>query len=82
MTTVKLTRAEFQAPPDLFEFLGGLELARLFLEHHRNIVPDREREAVGLADEFRLFPPVDQRSFANGADENVKQPRVHGFVPV
>src|SRR5437660_11435174 len=34
-------------------FLGG-QLSRLFLEHHRNIVPNRKREAVGLADEYRL----------------------------
>src|SRR6266852_5847111 len=62
-------------------FLGG-QLSRFLLEHHRNIVPNRKRESVGLADEFRLCPAVHQRSLANRADENVKQSRVHEFVPV
>ena len=81
MTTVKLTRAEFQAPPGLFDFLGGLELARLFLEHHRNIVADRKSESVSFAEQLGLRLAMDERSLADRADEDVKQARVHECVP-
>src|SRR5260370_9623301 len=81
MTTVKLTRAEFQAPPDLFDFLGGLELARLFLEHHRNIVADRKSEAVSFAHQLGLRLAMDERPLAHRADQEVKQAPGHQHVP-
>src|SRR5258706_2395537 len=69
-------------PRSLAYFFLGRQLSRFLLEHHGYIVPDRKRESVGLADELRLCPAVHQRSLANRADENVKQSRVHGCVPV
>src|SRR3977135_2720462 len=49
---VKDMRRILGVPPRLLAhfFLGG-QLSRLLLEHHRNIVPNRKREAVGLAAE-------------------------------
>src|SRR5882672_7931072 len=69
-------------PRSLAYFFLGRQLSRFLLEHHGYIVPNRKRESVGLADELRLCPAVHQRSLANRADENVKQSRVHGCVPV
>ena len=62
-------------------FLFGRKLSRFFLEHHRDIVPDRKREAVGLADQLSLRLAMDERSLADRADEDVKQARVHECVP-
>lgn len=70
------------APRSLVDFFLGRQLPRLFLEHDRNIVPNWKCEAVGLADEFRLRPPKEERALADGTDQNVKQSRVHEFVPV
>src|SRR6267378_2857856 len=69
-------------PRSLAYFFLGRQLSRFLLEHHGYIVPNRKREPVGLADELRLCPAIHQRSLANRADENVKQSRVHGCVPV
>src|SRR5262245_29134463 len=66
-----LTRLSF------VHFLVGGQLSRLVLEHDRDTVPDREGEAVGLADELPSGRPVDERALADRADEDVKQARVH-----
>src|SRR6266446_3179099 len=68
-------------PRSLVHFFLRRQLSRLLLEHHRNIVPNRERKAVGFADELALRPAIDERPLADRADENVKKSRVHEFVP-
>ncbi len=62
-------------------FLFRGQLTRVFLEHHRYVVPDRKREPVGLADELRLPRAVDERALADRTDQDVKQARVHECVP-
>src|SRR5450830_1406835 len=51
----------------------GIERARFVFEHDGNIVADRKRETVGLANEFVLDLPVDERSLADGAHQDFKQ---------
>ena len=60
------------------DFLFCRQLARLFLEHHRNIVSNRVSEPARAANQFRLALAVEQRALAYGANENVEQFRIHG----
>ena len=50
------------------------ELARVLLEHHRNIVAYRKGKPVGPADQFFLCLAINQRPLAKRADQNVKKP--------
>ena len=65
-------------PRQRSDLLFCRQLARLFLEHYRNVVPNRIREPARAANQFRLFLVVDQRALAQGANKNVEKFRVHG----
>src|SRR5215831_6412886 len=52
-------------------FLFGSQLPRFVLEHHRDAVPNGEREPVGLAYELALPSAVHERPLADRADENI-----------
>src|SRR5580765_4553227 len=64
-------------PSDLFL---RRELACFFLEHHRDIVPDRIGQSAGLADQFSLRFLIEQRPLAQRADEDIKQLGVHAGI--
>ena len=61
-------------------FLVRRKFSRLFLEHDRNIVPNRECKAIWLAHKLGLRLAIDERSLADRTDENIKQACVHGYV--
>src|SRR5699024_7275566 len=62
--------------------LFKLELARLLLEHHGNVVANRKGELVGTANElFRLFVVL-QRPLAKRANENIEQSGIHQYSSV
>jgi hypothetical protein len=47
-------------------------LSRLVFEHNRNIVPNRIRQAIGAAHEFRFRLVENKRSLADRANEYIK----------
>src|SRR3990172_12918855 len=61
----------------LLDVFGGIELACLVFEHHRNAVADAKCQPVGLADEFLLGLAVEQPPLADRAPQDVKQSCVH-----
>src|SRR4029450_2585740 len=56
----------------------GRQAPRLFLEHHRNAVAYRIREARGLRHELLLVAVVHERPLGHGAHEKAKQLGIHG----
>jgi hypothetical protein len=56
-------------------------LARLVLEHDGNVVADRKRQLARLADEFLFGLAEFEVALANRADEDIKEPGVHGVSP-
>ena len=60
------------------DFFEGVELARVFLEHDRDTVADRKRQAFRLADKFGGALLVYERPLAQRTDENLEQAWIHG----
>ena len=58
----------------LFQYSGGTTgVSKAAVAMHRNVVANRECEAVGFADKFPLGFAIDERPLAQGTDQNVKQ---------
>src|SRR5665811_920498 len=55
------------------------QFARFVFKHHGYAIPYRVAEPARLAYQFVLRLPVNQRSLAQRADQNVKQLRIHYF---
>ena len=58
--------------------LFGGKPPRLLLQHHRNAVADRIREARRLRDELLLLAIVDERTLGHRAHQHLKQFGIHG----
>jgi uncharacterized protein YgfB (UPF0149 family) len=57
------------------------QLACLILQHDGDVVADRESQLAGFADQFLFGLAVFEVALANRADEDIKQPGVHGVSP-
>jgi len=55
--------------------------AGLGLQHDGNAIPNRKREAIDSATQFRLLAIIFERTFAQRANENIKQSGVHKGAP-
>ena len=72
MTTLKVWAMSLSREENSDVFVGG-QLTCFFFQHDRDIVADRVRQTIGLADQFLVFPVIDQRSLANRAGQNIEQ---------
>jgi hypothetical protein len=59
-------------------FFFRRKLARLVLEHYRDVVLDGVAEAAGPANELGLRLAIEERPLAERADQYVEQFGVHG----
>ena len=56
-------------------------MARFVLKHDGDVVADREGQFARFADQLLFSLAVFEIALANRADENIKQPGVHGVSP-
>src|SRR5690242_12976626 len=76
------SRCRARASSLLSHLFLGLQLARLILEHDRDVVFDWISEPARAADQLLLGLLVQQGALAQRAHEDVKQLGVHGGISV
>lgn len=79
-TLARETAQKAHALHSVVNFFVRRKFSRLVLEHDRNIVLNRECEAIGLADKLGSRLAVYERPLAYRTYENIKQACVHGYV--